>query len=164
MDAGRLLRIPPVRVPRVTRCHEWHRSLHVRRDSDRSNCSSRPTAAVTWVRYRLIAACTEGSVAWSGSARSRFTESTRPGHLRAGGPRAVALLLGAGFGDPRLEEVEVIWRFERFDDYWRYLTELATAMHDYIEIWHNTRRRHSALNMLTPTEFEHQHQQQRTAA
>jgi transposase InsO family protein len=42
--------------------------------------------------------------------------------------------------------------------------ELATAMHDYIEIWHNTRRRHSTLNMLTPTEFEHQHQQQRTAA
>ena len=45
---------------------------------------------------------------------------------------------------------------------WKTRIELATAMHDYIEIWHNTRRRHSALNMLTPTEFEHQ--QQRTAA
>ncbi len=42
--------------------------------------------------------------------------------------------------------------------------ELATAMHDYIEIWHNTRRRHSALNMLTPTEYENQHNQQRIAA
>jgi putative transposase len=47
---------------------------------------------------------------------------------------------------------------------WKTRVELATAMHDYIEIWHNTRRRHSALSMLTPTEFEHQHQQQRTAA
>ena len=27
--------------------------------------------------------------------------------------------------------------------------ELATAIHDYIEIWHNTRRRDSTLNMLT---------------
>lgn len=35
--------------------------------------------------------------------------------------------------------------------------ELASAIHDYIETWHNTRRRHSALNMLTPTEFENNH-------
>jgi putative transposase len=47
---------------------------------------------------------------------------------------------------------------------WKTRVELATAIHDYIEIWHNTRRRHSALQMLTPTEFENQHQQQRTAA
>ncbi|HEV3319828.1 MAG TPA: IS3 family transposase, partial [Solirubrobacteraceae bacterium] len=30
-------------------------------------------------------------------------------------------------------------------------------IHDYIEIWHNTSKRHSALNMLTPIEFENQH-------
>jgi transposase InsO family protein len=47
---------------------------------------------------------------------------------------------------------------------WKTRVELATAIHDYIEIWHNTRRRHSALQMLTPTEFENQHQQQQTAA
>ena len=35
--------------------------------------------------------------------------------------------------------------------------ELATAIHDYIEIFHNTRRRHSALEMLTPIEYENQH-------
>ena len=29
--------------------------------------------------------------------------------------------------------------------------------HDYIEHFHNTRRRHSALGMLTPTEYEHRH-------
>jgi transposase InsO family protein len=47
---------------------------------------------------------------------------------------------------------------------WKTRVELAGAIHDYIEIWHNTRRRHSALQMLTPTEFENQHQQQQIAA
>jgi hypothetical protein len=28
------------------------------------------------------------------------------------------------------------------------------AIHDYIELFHNTRRRHSALGMLTPIEYE----------
>jgi putative transposase len=47
---------------------------------------------------------------------------------------------------------------------WKTRVELATALHNYIENWHNTKRRHSSLNMLTPTEFENQHQQQRAAA
>jgi transposase InsO family protein len=47
---------------------------------------------------------------------------------------------------------------------WKTRVELASAIHDYIEIWHNTRRRHSALNMLTPTEYENQHQQRQIAA
>ena len=47
---------------------------------------------------------------------------------------------------------------------WKTRVELASAIHDYIEIWHNTRRRHSALNMLTPSEYENQHQQQEAAA
>jgi putative transposase len=37
---------------------------------------------------------------------------------------------------------------------WKTRIELATAIHDYIELFHNTRRRHSALRMLTPTEYE----------
>ncbi|MCW2902829.1 MAG: Integrase core domain protein [Streptosporangiaceae bacterium] len=32
--------------------------------------------------------------------------------------------------------------------------ELANAMFDYLEIFHNRRRRHSALDWLTPIEFE----------
>jgi transposase InsO family protein len=47
---------------------------------------------------------------------------------------------------------------------WKNRIELATAIHDYIEIFHNTKRRHRALNMLTPTEYEHQHQRQGIAA
>lgn len=40
---------------------------------------------------------------------------------------------------------------------WKTRVELAAAIHDYIETWHNTRRRHSSLNMLTPTEYEINH-------
>ncbi len=39
---------------------------------------------------------------------------------------------------------------------WKTRIELATAAHDYIELFHNTRRRHSALGMLTPTQAEAQ--------
>jgi putative transposase len=37
---------------------------------------------------------------------------------------------------------------------WKTRIELATAIHDYIEQFHNTRRRHSALGMRTPAEAE----------
>jgi transposase InsO family protein len=37
---------------------------------------------------------------------------------------------------------------------WRTRVELANAIFEYLEIFHNRRRRHSALGMLTPVEFE----------
>jgi len=36
---------------------------------------------------------------------------------------------------------------------WKTRIELANAIFEYIEAFHNSRRRHSALNMLTPTEL-----------
>ncbi len=33
--------------------------------------------------------------------------------------------------------------------------ELANAIFEYLEIFHNRQRRHSALGMLTPIEYEH---------
>ncbi len=49
-----------------------------------------------------------------------------PGIFALADPERVrSLLRDAGFGEPRLDEVEVNWRFERFDDYWLYVTELA---------------------------------------
>jgi putative transposase len=47
---------------------------------------------------------------------------------------------------------------------WKTRIELASAIHDYIELFHNARRRHSALGMLTPTEYEERHFQIRDAA
>jgi putative transposase len=37
---------------------------------------------------------------------------------------------------------------------WRTRIELANALFEYFEIFHNRRRRHSALGMLTPIEYE----------
>jgi len=37
---------------------------------------------------------------------------------------------------------------------WRTRIELANAIFDYLEIFHNRQRRHSSLGMLTPVEFE----------
>lgn len=40
---------------------------------------------------------------------------------------------------------------------WNTRVELANAMFEYIELFHNKWRRHSSLNMLTPVEFEELH-------
>ncbi|MFM9136246.1 MAG: IS3 family transposase [bacterium] len=40
---------------------------------------------------------------------------------------------------------------------WPTRTELANAMFEWIEGWYNPRRRHSALNHLSPIEFEKLH-------
>jgi transposase InsO family protein len=37
---------------------------------------------------------------------------------------------------------------------WKTRIELANAIFEYLEIWHNRQRRHSRLGMLTPIEFE----------
>jgi transposase InsO family protein len=41
---------------------------------------------------------------------------------------------------------------------WTTRLELANAVFEYLEIFHNRRRRHSSLTRLTPTEFEARHQ------
>jgi putative transposase len=43
---------------------------------------------------------------------------------------------------------------------WRTRLELANAIFEYLEIFHNKKRRHSALGMLTPTEYETLHHDQ----
>ncbi len=37
---------------------------------------------------------------------------------------------------------------------WSTRVELANAIFEYLEIFHNRKRRHSALGMRTPVEFE----------
>ncbi len=41
---------------------------------------------------------------------------------------------------------------------WQTRVDLANAIFEYLEIFHNRERRHSALGMLTPVEFETRHQ------
>lgn len=40
---------------------------------------------------------------------------------------------------------------------WRTRVELANAIFEYLEIWHNRQRRHTSLGMMTPIEFETRH-------
>ena len=42
---------------------------------------------------------------------------------------------------------------------WRTRVELANAMFEYLEIFHNRQRRHSAFGMILPSEFELAHHQ-----
>ena len=55
-------------------------------------------------------------------------EAGSPGIFAMASPdRIRELVTGAGFAEPRIEEVEVEWRFDDFEDYWRFLNELAGA-------------------------------------
>lgn len=47
---------------------------------------------------------------------------------------------------------------------WKTRIEPANSIYDYIEPFHNTRRRHSALGMMNPTEYETIYSQTHQAA
>ena len=47
---------------------------------------------------------------------------------------------------------------------WRTRIELANAIFEYLEIFHNRQRRHSSLGMCTPIEYETIHHNHQTAA
>ena len=42
---------------------------------------------------------------------------------------------------------------------WKTRIELANAIFEHLEIWHNRQRRHSSLGMMTPVEFETRRQE-----
>jgi transposase InsO family protein len=46
---------------------------------------------------------------------------------------------------------------------WRTRVELANAIFEYLGIFHDRQRRHSALGMLAPVEFETRHQAETVA-
>ena len=53
----------------------------------------------------------------------------RPGHPCVGRPeRLRSLLLGAGCGEPRIDEVSAAWTFRDDDEYWTSLEGLAGAI------------------------------------
>ena len=63
--------------------------------------------------------------------------------------------VGDSYDNPRIESFWSPMQVELLDRRrWRTRLELANAMFDYLEIFHNRRRRHSALGWLTPIEFE----------
>ncbi len=63
--------------------------------------------------------------------------------------------VGSAFDNAMMESFWGRMQVELFNRRkWKTRIELASAIHDYIELFHNTRRRHSALGMFTPSEAE----------
>ena len=56
-------------------------------------------------------------------------EAGAPGILALGDPaRLRQLFAGAGFADPKIDQIAFTWHFERVDDYWDFLTGAAGAI------------------------------------
>ena len=63
--------------------------------------------------------------------------------------------VGACYDNAMIESFWSRMQVELLDRHrWRTRLELANAIFDYLEIFHNRQRRHSSLGMLSPTEFE----------
>lgn len=63
--------------------------------------------------------------------------------------------IGNGYDNAMIESFWNRMQIELLDrKHWKTRTELANAIFDYIEIFHNRQRRHSGLGRLTPVEFE----------
>jgi glycine/D-amino acid oxidase-like deaminating enzyme len=84
-----------------------------------------------------------GASPWRG-----FQLDTSAGQIAAG---RVVLSTGA-YQQPHRPRVEKIYRQS-----WPTRAEARAALFAYIEAWYNPRRRHSALEYLSPAEFERQH-------
>jgi putative transposase len=63
--------------------------------------------------------------------------------------------VGEGYDNAMMESFWSRMQVELLDRHrWRTRIELANAIFEYLEIFHNRRRHHSSLGMLTPREFE----------
>lgn len=63
--------------------------------------------------------------------------------------------VGSAFDNAMMESFWARMQVELFNRRkWKTRIELASGIHDYIELWHNTHRRHSALGILIPFEIE----------
>lgn len=63
--------------------------------------------------------------------------------------------VGSCFDNAMIESFWSRMQVELLDRrHWRTRVELANAIFEYLEVFHNRQRRHSALGMLTPVEFE----------
>ena len=66
--------------------------------------------------------------------------------------------VGSCFDNAMIESFWSRMQVELLDQQtWRTRGELANAIFEYLEIFHNRQRRHSRLGMLTPVEFETRH-------
>lgn len=85
----------------------------------------------------------------------QFTSWAFSQHVRDAGLAPSMGAVGSPYDNAMVEAFWGRMQVELFNrKTWTTRIELATAIHDYIELFHNLTRRHSALGMLTPTEYE----------
>jgi len=85
----------------------------------------------------------------------QFTAWAFTTNLRAYGSRLSTGTVGDCYDNALIESFWGRMQTELFNTRtWSTVEQLSVAIADYIENFHNNRRRHSALDMLTPTEFE----------
>ena len=112
--------------------------------------------------WRSISASPALMSAWSITATPEVTSWAFSERVKAAGPALSMGRVGDAFDNAMMEaswgrmQTELLNRGR-----WRTRLELANAIFEYLEIFHNRKRRHSALGMLTPTEYEtlYHHQQ-----
>jgi SAM-dependent methyltransferase len=104
-----------------------------------------PAAALAETRRVLRRHCRLCFSVWAEPARNPWAAiaadaAARHGHLKPSAPgdpgvfamadpaRIRSLLKGAGFEPLRIDEVEIVWRFDDLDRYWSFLLEFAGAI------------------------------------
>ena len=94
----------------------------------------------------------------------QFTSWAFSRKVRDAGPPSMGTV-GSAYDNAMAEPFSERMQVELFNrKRWNTRVELSTAIHDYIELVHNTGRRHSALGMLTPTAYQDLHNATQQAA
>jgi putative transposase len=89
----------------------------------------------------------------------QFTSWAFTGRAKRSGLVPSMASIGDCYDNPVIESFWGRMQTELLDrKRWKTRIELANAIFDYLEIFHNRERRHSALGMRTPIEFELIHQ------
>lgn len=86
---------------------------------------------------------------------AQFTSWAFGNRIRSAGLMPSFGSVGDGLDNAMIESFWSSMQIELLDrQRWNTRVELANAIFDYIEVWHNRARRHSSIGYLTPMDFE----------
>ena len=86
---------------------------------------------------------------------AQFTSWAFGNRIRSAGLMPSFGSVGDGVDNAMIESFWSSMQIELLDrQRWNTRVELANAIFEYIEVWHNRARRHSSIGHLTPVDFE----------
>lgn len=95
---------------------------------------------------------------------SQFTSWAFSDRVKGAGLALSMGRVGDAYDNAMMESFWARMQTELLDRHkWGTRLELANAIFEYVEVFHNRKRRHSALGMLTPNEYENLYHQQQAA-